>query len=391
VFLNGCATFGAGASDLADAIRGTSSVVLGWSHPVMSDDAQAASAALYANLVDAGQTVGHSLRDMGDVVTSNAQTSSGRPVQSTLSSTGRSGGGDLRIRDVVSIQSDATTELKERAEVAIIGQADDGAPDAVKWQVIVDGLDASEGSALVAVTIDGHAAPPAAVSSGTLVEKSWLLSGTLEMGVDVSVPHPAQFDVSLALPEGGVSLDSVAAVLVGESQATPAPPPTGTVWTGHVTDRTEVKPGVWFEAEADLIFTLDPSTAQYRYLVYDVTGGTMTFSVSGTEPDGGCTSTLAPVEIPVTPDNSSGGFRIDSESTPLLFDGSVSIDGPEVEVMQSDCSAEFAYLNGPYGTRASGVFIQVFSSEEPVIEVVDNRVTGASLYGDRTFDLSRSE
>ena len=152
-----------------------------------------------------------------------------------------------------------------------------------------------------------------------------------------------------------------------------------------------MKPGVWFEAEADLVFTLDPSTAQYRYLVYDVTGGTMTFSVSGTEPDGGCRSTLAPFEVPVTPDNSSGGFRIDTESTPPLFDGSVSIDGPEVDVMQSECSAEFAYLNGPYGTRASGNFIQVFSGEEPAVQVVDDRVTGVSLYGDRTFDLVRSE
>ena len=394
VFLNGCATFGPGATDLADAIRGDTSVVLGWSRPVDNIAAEAAAAALYEELAPRGRTVGEALERMSDLANTESQDGAGKMVATTLSSSGRKLGGDLRIRDVVEFQdAEAGGPLAQGAAVQLVGEPDDGASDSVAWQLRVDGIEAqAAGSTVVQVTIDGHAATPVAVSTGTPdAADSWLLSGTLELGVDVSSPHPAQFEVTLELPEGGQSVDVVAAVLVGESEPTPAlEPATGTVWSGHATDRMEVKPGIWYEAEADLVFTLDPSTAQYRYLVYDLTGGTMIFSVHGTTPDG-CTNTLSPVEVLITPEIAgSSHFRIDTGSSPPTIDGSVHIQGPIVEVMQT-CTGDYAYLTGPYSTRAQGIFIHVFSGEQPAVPIVDNRATGKSLYGDRTFDISRVE
>lgn len=394
VFLNGCSTFGPGATDLADAIRGDTSVVLGWSRPVDNVAAESAAAALYEELAPRGRTVGEALERLGELATSESLNSDGQMVATTLTSSGRKLGGDLRIRDVVDFQDTAGSgPLIEGTAVELIGEPDDGVPDSVGWQLRVDGIEAqAAASAMVQVTIDGHAAAPIAVSTGTPdASDSWLLSGTLDLGVDVSSPHLAQFEASLELPESGQSVDVVAAVLVGESEPTPAPEPAmGTVWSGHATDRIEVKPGIWYEAEADLEFTLDPSTAQYRYLVYDLTGGTMTFSVHGTTPDG-CTNSLSPVEVPITPEIAgSSHFRIDTGSSPPTIDGSVHIQGPIVEVMQT-CTGAYEYLTGPYSTRAQGIFIHVFSGEEPTVPVVDNRATGKSLYGDRTFDISRSE
>ncbi|MEX2548477.1 MAG: hypothetical protein WD830_11935 [Chloroflexota bacterium] len=64
--------------------------------------------------------------------------------------------------------------------------------------------------------------------------------------------------------------------------------------------------------------------------------------------------------------------------------------GGIVEVMQT-CSGDYAYLTGPYSTRARGIFINVYSDEAR--PVVGDRIFGTSLsaYGDSTFDISRIE
>lgn len=390
IFLNGCATFGAGATDLADAIRGQTSIVLGWSRAVATEAAFAAGVEMFNELGGNARTVDDALTELGPTATSQFQNRAGQSVVATLTSSGRAAGGDLRIRELITFSNDAGSgPLGEGSDVPIIGQADDGVADSVGWHVRVDGIQREAASALLHVAIDGHQAAPVAVSSGVSAgPNSWDVSGIVDLGFDVSAPHPAQFEASLDLPEGGQSNDSVSAVLVGDSpEPTSAPEPLmGSVWRGHVTDRLEVKPGHWRTAEADLVFTLKPGSV--RYLNYELTGGTMYFSWSGSDSD--CTTALAPVEVPVTPENSSGGFRIDTGSSPPLFDGWVDIQGPEVEVMQT-CTGEYAYLTGPFGTRAQAVFIQVYSGEEPLVPVVGDRVTGKSLYGDSTFDISRSE
>lgn len=390
VFLNGCATFGPGATDLADAIRGFRSVVLGWSRSVLSDAAQAASVAMYDQLAGNGRTVGAALELLGGLATSEHQTATGQSIVSTLTSTGRALGGDLRIRDVVDFQDPAGTgPLADGTAVHMIGVPDDGAPDSVGWQLRVDGIEAEAASAIVSVTIDGHAAPPTAVSTGTMDgNDSWRLSGTLNLGVDVSVPHDAQFEASLELPEGGQSLDVVPAVLVGESEPTPAAPAMGTVWRGHVTDRFEVSPGVWIVAEADLIFTFDPGSNP-NFLHFALTGGTMTYSVNGTYSDGSCTQAGSAGQIVITPEiAATQGFYIRNATSAPTFEGSVHVEGPIFEVMKT-CYGEYAYLTGPYSTRAQGIFIHVFSDEAR--PVVNYRISGTSLYGDRNFDISRSE
>lgn len=390
VFLNGCATFGDGATDLADAIRGSTSVVLGWSRSVVNEDAQAAALAMYDELASHGRTVAKALEQLGDLVDSDWQNAAGQAVVSTLSSSGRAAGGDLRIRDIVDFEDSAGAPLADGAAVPLIGEPGDGQADAITWQLRVEGIEQQAASALVRVTIDGHAAPPVAVSTGTMqADDAWQLSGTLDLGVDVSVPHPSQFEASIELPEGGESIDVVSATLVGP-QPTPGISPFGSEWRGHATQRTEVPhDGVWTVAEADLVFTLVPHTVPSPFYVYELTGGTMLFSVSGADSEG-CTFELSPVEIAITPDmaESAQGFTIDASGTTPTFRGFVYVVGPVVEVMQT-CPAPYEYLTGPYSTRASGIFIDVTADEgRPVI---GDRISGTSLDGSKTFDISRAD
>ena len=384
VFLNGCSTFGPGATDLADAIRGSGSVVLGWSRPVGSAAAQAASLGMYEELAGNGRPVGDALQHIGVLATDT-------PSNSTLTSTGRALGGDLRIREVVDFESAASGEpLAAGASVQLVGESGDGAPDAVEWRLQVDGIaPAAAPASIVQVTIDGHAASPVAVATGIAdANDSWELSGSLQLGVDISAPHPALFEATVALSDGGFSMDSVAAVLVGAPEPTPEiQAPMGLVARGNVTERSEVVPGVDRVATAELVFTLSPGAGP-RYFAYDVTGGTMTVSQNGTTTDGSCTHAYGPSAFELDAEMASGGFIIDTGTSPPTFSGSVNVTGPEIEV-QKTCTGEYAYLTGPYGTRASAVFIQVFDEED--WPVVDGRVSGASLYGERTFDISASE
>jgi hypothetical protein len=386
VFLNGCSTFGPGATDLADAIRGSGSVVLGWSRPVGSAAAQGASLAVYEELAGHGRPVGDALEHVGSLVTDT-------DANSTLTSTGRALGGDVRIREVVDFESAASGEpLAAGASVPIIGKSGDGVADTVEWRLQVDGIEsAPAATAVVQVTIDGHAAAPVNVATGVAdANDSWELTGSLALGVDISAPHPALFEATIALPDGGTSIDAVSTVLVAGSEPTPqVEAPLGPVARGVLTDRSEIVPGVERIAEAELVFTLSPDAGP-RYFQYEVSGGTMTMSQSGTTTDGSCTHKFGPTEFELDSESLSGGFTIDMGSSPPTFSGSVTVTGPEIEVQQT-CTGEYAYLTGPYGTRAAAVFIQVFSSEEPVVPVVDGRVSGSSLYGNRTFEISASE
>lgn len=386
VFLNGCSTFGPGATDLADAIRGSRGVVLGWSRPVDSDAAHAAALALYEELAGNGRPVTDALERLGALTIDET-------LGATLTSTGRALGGDLRIRDVVDFQNPAGGgPLIDGTAVQLIGEPDDGAPDSVAWQLRVDGIDAQAASAVVNVTIDGHAAPPIAVSTGTTAGNgSWRLSGTLNLGVDVGVPHHAQFEASLELPEGGQTEDVVATVLVGASEPTPSLEPSmGSVWSGHVTQRLELPfEGVFTVAEADLTFTLNRRNPDLPIFAYELTGGTMMYSVSGMRSDG-CTYDLPPTEITITPEmaDAAGEFVIDARNSPPTFYGFVHVTGPAVEVMQT-CPDPYAYLTGPYSTRATGIFIDVSPDEDRT--VVGDRISGTSSDGTRTFDIRRSE
>ncbi|HEY8134854.1 MAG TPA: hypothetical protein VIF08_02355, partial [Candidatus Limnocylindrales bacterium] len=390
VFLNGCATFGDGATDLGNAIRGSTSVVLGWSRSVISQDAQAAALAMYDGLAGNGRTVANALEQLGDLSSSEWQNVAGQTVVSTLSSSGRAAGGDLRIRDIVDFENSAGASLADGASVPLIGEPGDGQADAVTWQVRVEGIEPQAASALLRVTIDGHAAPPVAISTGTTqADDAWQLSGTLDLGVDVSVPHPSQFDASIELPEGGESVDVVSATLVAP-EPTPGTSPFGSEWRGHVSQRTEVPhDGVWTVAEADLVFTLVPHTVPSPYYVYELTGGTMFFSVSGADSEG-CTFELSPVEIPITPEmaESAQGFTIDASGATPTFRGFVHVVGPVVEVMQT-CPAPYEYLTGPYSTSATGIFIDVSSDEGRA--VIGDRISGTSLDGSKTFDISRAD
>ena len=54
VFLDACQSFGPQATDLVDAIKGSTTVVFGWTEPVYSNDATATAVALYKALSERG-------------------------------------------------------------------------------------------------------------------------------------------------------------------------------------------------------------------------------------------------------------------------------------------------------------------------------------------------
>jgi hypothetical protein len=391
VFLNGCATFGQGATDLADAIRGGTSVVLGWDQTVATTAAHDAGVAVFDELGGNGRTVGDALEELGPLATSLTTDRAGRPITAKLTSSGRKAGGDLRIRDIVQFSNTAGTgPLSDGSEVAIVGVAQDGLVDSVAWQVRIDGIEPAAASALVRVTIDGNPATPVAVSTGSMqAPNAWLISGTVQLGSDFVEEYEAPFEAVLELPEGGLSTTTLTAIIVGQAASvTPAPAPAmGTLWRGHLTYSFEVKPGVTIEAEADVDFAFDGGSESI--LIYPAVSGRMSYSVHGTTPEG-CTSTLAPVEVAITPDNVSGGLRIDVSTSPPIFEGTVSVTGPEVEVMQT-CVGEYAYLTGPYTTVARAVFIQVFFSDTRTVEGDAIRGSNNTAIDSRTFDIRRVE
>ncbi|MEX2548478.1 MAG: hypothetical protein WD830_11945 [Chloroflexota bacterium] len=176
----------------------------------------------------------------------------------------------------------------------------------------------------------------------------------------------------------------------------PAVPATGTVWRGHFTERRELfaaGSNVWEVAEADVTLTLDPPSVGDGTLYYNPTGGTFTYSVSGTVIGlFGCTHTLSPVEFPITPDMETiwGGLRIDTSTNPPTFGGILHLSPGFVEVMGT-CPATSVFQSGPYSIRASGHY--TLGDSEEARPVVGDRISGTYLDGrsEITFDISRVE
>jgi hypothetical protein len=181
VFFNSCASYPNNSTALADAIRGNTSMFLGWNAPVSLPDSNLASKTFYEWLSLSGVTVGEAYNRLGELQTDSKGS---RLINST-----RAAGGDLRIRDIVTLlHPDIETRLDPSMEVGILGQLGDGAPDAVPYLVQVDGiLPDNADDALVHVSVDGVEAEqlqPFSSGVGGFPD-SWFLSGEVALTDDL--------------------------------------------------------------------------------------------------------------------------------------------------------------------------------------------------------------
>src|SRR5690606_11708039 len=107
----------------------------------------------------------------------------------TLRSTGRAGGGDLRIRDVI-VARDALSgdDIANAVEITLPGVPGDGQADSVILEVDVDGIpDAEVTGAVVNFLVGGEEFPayPLDQYSEKVGERTWRVKMELGLGEDL--------------------------------------------------------------------------------------------------------------------------------------------------------------------------------------------------------------
>ena len=319
VFFNACEIFGTEATDLGDALRGVAGEFLGWSQKVDSGVAFKAAAALYPLLSD-GRPLKAALALIGPLATDPAA------PHGVLTLGSPENGGDLRIRDLVTLHDPSSgARLAANDPVPIQGQLNDGKPDLVPYVVSVDGLDAADaGHAILHVSIDGKEAAPVSVSSGKSDGKtSWTLSGTLDLGSDLTAPRPADLRAFVELPEGGQNQDEMTVNLTGNDR------PTGTVWKAHITrSGPEVLGTIDTTLTLDVIFEFS-GPGLGGSLRYAVTSGTYTWTYGPTF-EAGCKWSAPAVSGALTKDNAGDSYGLNFfvlSPTDIQWSAGVSFDG----------------------------------------------------------------
>ena len=368
VFLNACQTFGWLATDLVEAIHGNSSVVLGWDEPVHADEAKAAAVALFQDLSDGGYTAEAAYNRLGALKNGTA-TDFGSPPRLVLGLRPR--GGDLRIRDIVTLLDPVSEqELTAATVVAIDGVEDDGQPDGAPWLVRVDGMTKEEAEkAILHVTIDGVAADPVAVADGTSNDKDqWTVSGTVALGYDLTEEKTVGFHAWVELPDEGKSEQTVSAELSGDA------PIMGREWkfvATHTTSWTGIA-NTPYTATADLTLTFapgqDPKEPHPRYII---TGGTVTWN--WTHSYGDCTYTTPTVTFEVTEEIANQShLTFDTTTHPVSYHGFMSTVGPDVESVEQ-CTGGEAHtrLQG-----ATNTWMNVDPGKDQQVSADNRSITG---------------
>ena len=214
VIVDACQTMGPKVSDIADALRGSTSEYVGWSETVNTDVSRAATSGLLKELAK-GVTVHQAYRRLGSLKDDPAT-----GAQLTLA--GRNAG-DLRTREIVSFRDAAgATALSSGAKVSITGTPGDGQPDRVPWHVLVEGLDAEEaGATPLHVTIAGSTVNPVNVSSGHEIEPGrWLVDGEVPLTTDLTAGQSLSMRASVDLVDMGTSTTEIDGVVAEARHAT---------------------------------------------------------------------------------------------------------------------------------------------------------------------------
>jgi hypothetical protein len=339
VFLNACQTLPQGVTDLANAIRGSRGVFLGWTAPVQSGPGRDAALAFYTHLTETGATVGTSHASLGGLATNTWIDDNGNTVGALLSVTERAAGGDLRIREIVELEHpQGDGGLSDGAVVRMRGRPGDGQADTVPWRIRVDGVDSDAAGFIARVAVDGVAAQPTALSAGQSDgDMVWHLSGTVAMGRDLAEDEALEIVATVDLPDQGTSLAAATVTVTGDPGA----------WVGDFGYARVF-------GDDEFVITLGGTGLRFEYEAdrnaYVVTGGTVfwtyegaTFNASGQT----CTSNHGPVALTLPP--GSAYIEIDHSTSPARYWGYGYFEGPEVEIPTS-CPDRTLHANfeGPW-------------------------------------------
>jgi hypothetical protein len=334
VFLNACQSFGPQATDLVDAIRGSTSMVFGWTERVYVKDATAAAVALYDALSDAGYPAKVALDQIGELKVGSPPSDQSSPE---LRVSERGAGGDLRIREVVTVLNPGSGEALSATDlVSIQGTQGDGEPDAAPFLVRVDGVKPElAAEMMVHVSIDGVESDPVPLAGGQADDEDrWTVGGVVPLSYDLTEATPVTIRAWVNLHDGGESRHETGATLSGEE------PIMGTVWemeAVHTSGWTTASgvPHTPYTATAHLTLGLAPGqSAGEPHPRYIVTGGTVTFDYNHTYYN--CTSTAPVLTFEVTEDVSlESELRFDTTVNPVRYSGLIYTQGPELEVFET--------------------------------------------------------
>jgi hypothetical protein len=283
VFLNACQSFASQAVDLVEALEGDTSVVFGWDESVYANDAYAASVALF-NELSAGYPTEVAYERLENLRFGTA-TPHGPPP--TLYVSSRPAGGDLRIREVVTLlEPHSGLKLSPSSFVLIDGVEDDGLDDRAPYAVRVDGMtpELAE-NAVLHVSIDDVQADPVTVSEGVSDDKDqWTFEGVIPLGYDLTAETGVTYRAWVELPDEGESKAETPATLTGEE------PIMGRTWELTAVDtayRTDI-PQTPQVSTAHLILSFEPGQeASEPNPRYRITGGTVHYDSNFEY--GGCT------------------------------------------------------------------------------------------------------
>lgn len=387
VFLNACQSFGPEATDLVDAIRGSTSVVFGWTEAVYWVDATATAVALYQALAERGYPAGVARDHLGPLAVGHAVPDQNSPE---LIVSQRSDGGDLRIRNVISLLSPVSGQILTASDlVSIEGTQGDGQPDAVPWLVRVDGVkEEFAGDMMIHVSINGVEAIAVPLSGGEKDEADgWLVSGTQPLSYDLTENTPVRFRAWVNLHSGGQSAHETDATLTSEE------PIMGTAWemeAVHTSGWTGGIPHTPYTATARLTlrFATDqgPTEPHPRYIVI---GGTVTFNYTHSYYN--CTYTAPAVTFDVTAQVSQDSrLFFDTTADPVRYYGVIYTQGPEIQVVES-CGGEPSTRTH----RAANTWLLLEPNEARAVSadrtsIVDTYRSGiGDFYIERNYTITR--
>jgi hypothetical protein len=331
IFLNACQSFSPVATDLVDAVQGTGSVLFGWTETVRGVDAIAAAVALYEALSEWGYPAQVALDQIGELKVGEAVPGNSAPE---LRLSQRPDGGDLRIRDVVTLLNPGSGQVLTASDlVSIQGIQGDGIPDAAPYMLRVDGVKPELASGMtVHVSIDGSEGEPVPLTSGQVNEQDqWTVSGMLPLGYDLEEETAVTFRAWVNLHSGGESRHEASATLTGEE-----PIIMGTVWefeAVHTIGYFDGTPHTTWGATTQLTLTFatgqPPTEPHPRYVV---TGGSVTFDYNHTVLS--CVHSAPVVTFEANPQTVSVDSEIlfDTTTDPVGYSGKVFTAGPNVQV-----------------------------------------------------------
>jgi hypothetical protein len=378
-FFNACEVLGPEATDLADAVRGTTSVLLGWDGAVDSGAAHATAVALYQDLSEVGHQAELAYSDLGDLQLD--------PAGTRLVIRPRVAGGDLRIRDIVWLrQPGSGAPLAADAEVAIAGVPGDGEPDAVPFLVQVDGIAEKDAARTVLhVSVDGVEAAPQPVANGQRNDlDQWRVSGQVPLGFDLEGEKTVPIRAWVELPSGGESDHETPARLVGRGSSWGVE--ARWTYTNHVIGEVAAV------GAADLVLRQVPDpTLPKGQTRYEVTGGSWTWSMSGGPTVENCMYSSDTVTVDVGRDRGSaeGSFLIvDTATTPMTYWGILTTIGPDATVTTSGCHPNDFY-NGSYA-RHTRVGWLVIDQDERQSVADGPLMTGSDTQTTDEFTQERS-